>query len=91
MALNIIVKSLSDFKDKAFRVNGDFVHFNIKLAGGLAWSGKRISYRPNQDQFLIIHEIDESYEEIYSSDLSSKSNFIEAIHKESLIVVDEIC
>lgn len=85
---NIPINSISDFKEKAFRENGDFVHFKILLAGGLASSSKRISYRPDDNQFLIIHEIDESYEEIFCNELEQKSNLIEAINKNALFLTD---
>lgn len=83
---NIPINSLTDFKEKAFRKNGDFVHFKILLAGGIASSSKRVSFRPNENQFLIIHEIDESYEEIDSDDLGIMSSFIEAINKKALFL-----
>lgn len=85
---NIPIISLSDFKEKAFRKDGDFVNFNILLAGGIAISRKRVSYRPDEDKFLIIHEIDESYEEIASCELAEKSNFIEAIKYNALILTE---
>lgn len=84
----ILIKSISDFKEKSFRKNGDFVHFQILLAGGLASTSKRISYRPEYDQFLIIHEIDESYEEIFTHELEHKSNLIEAINKSALFLTE---
>jgi hypothetical protein len=85
---NLLIKSVADFKEKAYRKNGDFVHFKILLAGGLASSSKRVSYRPDDDQFLIIHEIDQSYEEIFTHDLEQKSNLIEAITKSTLFLTD---
>ncbi|MDA3817328.1 MAG: hypothetical protein PF486_08125 [Prolixibacteraceae bacterium] len=83
---NIPINSLPDFKEMAFRENGDFVHFKIIIAGGIATSSKRVSYRPSEDQFLIIHEIDETYEEIFSYQLAERSNIIEAINKKALFL-----
>lgn len=84
--VNILINDLEDLKDKAFRENGDFVDFFILVAGGLARSGKRIRYDPEYDEFSIIHEIDETYEEFKSNELESKTNLIEAIDKKSLFV-----
>lgn len=86
---NIVINNLNDFKEHAYRENGDFVHFRVSLAGGLASSGKRVSYRPKEDIFLIIHEVDESYEEITTERLDERSNFIEAINKKALYL-DEV-
>lgn len=82
---SIRIESLDQLKKEAYRDNGDFVDFYIFLAGGLVKSSKRISYRPELSQFLIIHEIDESYEEITESNIGIHSNLIEAISKNCLI------
>lgn len=86
---NIVINNLNDFKEHAYRENGDFVHFRVSLAGGLASSGKRVSYRPKEDVFLIINEIDESYVEVVSTELGKKTNVIDAIKKRSLFL-DEV-
>lgn len=77
------VKSIQDLKTLAYRENGDFVHFDLYLAGGLARSSKRISYRPNQSNpWLIIHEIDESFQELSDLNLLKKTQIPEAIINE---------
>ncbi|MCF8277862.1 MAG: hypothetical protein K9J17_14100 [Flavobacteriales bacterium] len=76
-----LVTSLEELQELAYRPNGDFVHFYVSLAGGLARSSKRISYRPEFKEFLLIHEIDESYEEIREDTLGSQTNLIESMQK----------
>lgn len=78
---NIAIESLEQLKQLAYQKNGDFVEFYILLAGGLAKSSKRISYRPELDEFLIINEIDESYQEIHSTKIEIETNIQEAINK----------
>lgn len=79
------ISSIEQLKQEAYRENGDFIDFQIILAGGLARSSKRISYRPEDNEFLIINEIDESYQEISESDLKERTILIEAISKNCLI------
>jgi len=74
------VKSIQELRTLAFRENGDFVHFDLYLADGLARSSKRISYRPNQSKpWLIINEIDESFQELSDQNLIKKTKVPEAI------------
>ena len=82
---SIRIESLDQLKKEAYRDNGDFLDFYIILAGGIAKSSKRISYRPDLGEFLVIHEIDENYEEVKECDLGTKTNLIEAISKKCLI------
>lgn len=84
MIQHIPVKSLNHLRDLALRPNGDYVHFYIQLAGGLARSSKRISYRPDSREFLIIHEIDESDDEVSEDELAERTYLIEAIEKQCL-------
>ena len=85
----IKITSLYQLKDLAYRDNGDFVEFYIFLAGGIARSCKRISYRPNEKkQWLIINEIDNSYQELNELILTTKTNIIEAINKGALYLSD---
>jgi hypothetical protein len=52
------------------------------LAGGHTRSSKRISYRPAENkQWLIINEIDDSYQELLDINLSKKTMIVEAIEK----------
>jgi hypothetical protein len=81
MSQPVQVESLDHLKQLAFRENGDYIHFYILLAGGLARSGKRISYRPASKEFLIIHEIDESDEEVPEGELASRTNLVKAVDK----------
>lgn len=80
----MLVKNLVHFKMLAHNKNGDFEDFYIVLAGGLARSSKRILYFPEEDEFSIIHEIDESYQELHSSKLKGETSFIEAIKAKCL-------
>jgi uncharacterized protein (UPF0248 family) len=78
------IKNILHFKELANNENEDFEDFYIVIADGLARSSKRILYRPEDDEFSIIHEIDESFQECNSSELGQKTNFIEAIAKGAL-------
>lgn len=83
------VTSIHQLKTLANRENGDFVEFYIILAGGLARSCKRISYRPNEGKkWLIINEIDESFQELTDRNLSKKTLIFEAIEKGSFYLSD---
>lgn len=78
----IQITSLNQLKELAFRENGDFVEFYIFLAGGIARSCKRISYRPTErEKWLIINEIDDSYQELQEKHLSTRTNIILALNK----------
>ena len=78
------VENLEHLKELASKTNGDFVDFHILLGGGLAKSSKRIQYDLQFDEFCIIHEIDESFQELKSNQLDAKTNLIEAIEKKAL-------
>jgi len=72
--------SIKHLKTLAYRENGDFVQFYLLLAGGMARSGKRISYRPKEEKnWLIINEIDDSYQELTDRNFSKKTLIAEAI------------
>lgn len=78
---SLAIESIEELKKLAYKENGDFVDFYIMLSGGLARSSKRISYDPVVDKFLIINEIDDSYQEVHSRDLEKETNIHEAISK----------
>lgn len=81
----IQIASILHLKELAFQENGDFVHFDNLLAGGLARSSKRISYRPTEEkQWLFINEIDESFQELLERNLSKRTSIVEAINKKAL-------
>ena len=82
--INIAIQSLEQLKKLAFNDNGDFVEFYILLAGGLAKSSKRISYYPESDEFLIINEIDNSFQKVNSEEIAKETNIVEAIEKNCL-------
>lgn len=83
------ITSIEDLKRAAFRENGDFVEFYILLAGGIARSSKRISYRPNEEKnWLIINEIDNSYQELLDKNLSKRTLIIEGIEKGAFFLSD---
>lgn len=82
----VSITSIEQLKAEAYRKNGDFIDFHVILAGGgVARSSKRISYRPDSNEFLIINEIDESFQELSESDLKESTILIEAISKNCLI------
>lgn len=81
------VISIDHLKSIAYRDNGDFVQFDLILAGGLAKSGKRISYRPKEEKnWLIINEIDDSYQELLDRNLAKRTLIVEAIEKGTLFL-----
>ena len=83
------VNSIDHLKRLAYRESGDFVEFVLLLAGGIARSSKRISYRPNEEKkWLIINEIDDSYQELHEKDLSKKTLIIEGIEKGAFFLND---
>ena len=47
----IIIKDIEHLKSEAYELNGDYADFFMILAGGLARSSKRISYRPDFGEF----------------------------------------
>jgi hypothetical protein len=76
------ISSLEHLKHIAYKENGDFVEFYLLLADGLARSCKRISFRPNEHkQWLIINEIDNSYQELFEKNLAKKTPIVEGINK----------
>jgi hypothetical protein len=65
------------------------VQFYIFLAGGIARSGKMISYRPQQyKNWIIIHEIDNSYQELIDRSLSKRTSIVMAIEEGALFCSD---
>ena len=84
--MNIQVKNLEHLKSLAMNINGDFTDFYILLAYGFAKSSKRIIFYSDVNEFYIINEIDESYQEVKTSELSMKTNLIEAINSKSLFI-----
>ena len=85
----IKVNSISHLKELAYRDNGDFIEFYLFLANGLAKSCKRISYRPTESkEWLIINEIDNSYQELKEINLSKKTSIMKAIEKGAFYLID---
>ena len=83
------ISSLEQLKHLAFKENGDFVEFYLFVAGGFARSCKRISYRPNENkQWLIINEIDDTYQELIDKNLSKKTLIVKAIEKRAFFLSD---
>ena len=73
----------------ANRENGDYVQFYIFLAGGIARSGKMISYRPKERKnWLIIDEIDDSYQELVDKNLDKRTSIVAAIEKGAFFFSD---
>lgn len=80
----MLVKSLKHLKELANNERGDMEDFYILLAGGLSRSWKRIFYDDEFDEFSIINEIDESYQEFSSSEIEIRTNLIYAINSKAL-------
>jgi hypothetical protein len=83
----MIVENLQHLKLLSHNKNGDFSDFYISLAGGIAKSSKRILYDKELDEFSLVHEIDESYQEFPSSEIGHVTNLLEAIEKKALFKV----
>lgn len=81
------VESLEQLKVLCSGRIGDMVQFFIML-GGFARSSKRISYSPEEDFWVIVHEIDESSQELTTEQLIATTNFMEAIEKNALFFND---
>jgi hypothetical protein len=82
------VTSIEQLKTLANCDNGDFVEFSLLLAG-VARSSKRISYRPNEEKnWLIINEIDDSYQELFDKNLSKKTLIVEGIENGTFFLSD---
>lgn len=88
MSQSIKVENLDHLKKLAFRANDDHVHFYILLVGGLARTSKRISYRPEFKEFLLVHEFDESDEEVPEGELASRTYLVEAVEKGAMFCND---
>lgn len=81
------ITSIDHLKKAANKETGDFVQFYIFLADGIAKSGKRISYRPQESKnWLIINEVDESYQELLDKNLGKRTLIVEAIERDSLFL-----
>ena len=80
------VENLNQLKELASRPNGDLVDFHVVLAGGLVRSDKRIQYNQQFDEFCIVNEIDESYQELSSAELGANTILVQAIEKEALFL-----
>ena len=74
------VNSLNHLIRLASNTNGDFEDFYIIVANGLAKSSKRILYHPEFEEFSIIHEIDESYQEFHISQKRHYDYILKAIN-----------
>lgn len=83
------VTSIEHLKQLAYHENGDFVQFYIFLAGGIARSGKMISYRPKETKnWLIINEIDDSYQELIDKSLDKRTSIVAAIENGAFFYAD---
>jgi hypothetical protein len=85
----IQVKSIEELKEFSFKENGDLVHFCLFLMNGKVKTGKRISYRPNENKnWIIINEIDESCQELLDKNLSKRTNIVIAIDSGNFFLCD---
>ncbi|WP_299015293.1 hypothetical protein [uncultured Polaribacter sp.] len=78
------VENLEHLKELASNKNGDFEEFYISLANGMVRSSKRILYNAEFDEFSLVNEIDDTYQELKSSELEKETNLIDAIEKKAL-------
>jgi hypothetical protein len=81
------VKSIDHLKTLASAQGDDFADFVLLIAGGLARSSKRIIYYRNTDEFNIINEIDESFEEVYAANLDAETNLVAGIKNGALYAI----
>ena len=82
------IKNFNHLKEEATNIKGDFIHFSIKLINGSATSGKRILYDPEYSTFSVIHEIDESYEDMKEVDFIRNSIIMQALNNQCLFKSD---
>lgn len=80
----MLVKNLEHLISLSTNANGDFEDFYILVANGLARSSKRILYHPKYEEFSLINEIDESFQEFHSSKIDEETNLIQAIKSKTL-------
>lgn len=81
------VENLEHLKQLSSSHGDDFADFVLLIAGGLAKSSKRIIYYRDTDEFYIINEIDDSYQEVASKDLGTETNLVAGIDNGSLYAV----
>lgn len=68
----MLVKNLEHLKELSSNKKGDMEDYYVLLAGGLSRIWKRIFYDKKYDEFSIVNEIDESYQEFNSSEIGKK-------------------
>jgi len=82
MTTNILIKSIQELKEACLREKGDYVHFKMMLAGGLACSSKRLMYFEEDKTFNVINEIDESYQDdLTEIQLGTETLIVKAIER----------
>ncbi|MCH2195650.1 hypothetical protein [Kordia sp.] len=80
----MLVEDLNHLKLLSTNINGDFEDFYVLIANGLARIRKRILYDPIYDEFSLINEINESFQQFHSSKIDIESNLISAIKAKAL-------
>lgn len=80
-----LVESINHLKELASNEQGDFIEFYILLSK-FARSSKRILYYYDIDEFYIINEIDDSYQELKTHQLASETILVSAIERKSLFL-----
>jgi hypothetical protein len=80
----MLLENLKHLISLSTNTNEDFVDFYIVLANGLIRSSKRILYDPKFDEFYLINEIDESFQEFSSSEIGKETNLLTAIESKCL-------
>ena len=83
------VESLEHLKQLSSNLGDDFADFILFIAGGIAKSSKRIVYHQDIDEFYIINEIDDSFQEVVAKDLQTETNLMTGIqHGKLYALVD---
>ena len=80
----MVVRNLEHLKVLSNNKSGDFEDFYILIANGFARSSKRILYHSKFDEFSLINEKDESFQEFHSSEIETTTNLVNAIKSKSL-------
>lgn len=80
--LKILVESMDHLKELCSQER--MSEFYVRLNGGCR-SSKRIRYYPEDEQFIVHHEIDDSWDELITEEeLHELTNIPEAIEKGAL-------
>ncbi|GAK90995.1 hypothetical protein JCM19297_2440 [Nonlabens ulvanivorans] len=80
----MVVESVNHLKQLASNKNGNIQEVYIVLAVRLVRSSKRILYDKKLDEFFIVNEIDNTYQELLASEIGDRTTLISAIEAKAL-------